>query len=179
MKMNLMKTIMVLALLAVVPIESKGFIGPDGQSNVTDQSGAFKTRELADIKVINVTGSTASLGSIMCVSTVEDDGYRASECSVEGGRALCVLTESCADAARCSCRQHGYVSQVNWVDSSDASEDATAGRCLAVSGDDNGAASGLAGDTVPDAGADRECLGIFLDSDTADDAAIEAYIDVR
>jgi len=178
--MNFLKTILFALIVAMVPVVGNAYIGPDGQSNSTDQSGSFKTRELADIKIINVTGSTASLGSVMCASTVEDDGYRASECSLEAGPALCVLTESCADGARCSCRQHGYVSQVNWVDSGSANEDATAGVCLYVSGDDNGAVQGISGDSALVSGVSSPvCLGTFLDSDTADDAAIEAYINIR
>ena len=177
--MNFLKLIVLTLMVAMVPVVGNAYIGPDGQSNATDNSGSFKTRELADIKIINVTGSTASSGSAMCASTVEDDGYRASECSVEGGRALCFLTESCDDLARCSCRQHGYISGVNWVDSGTGTEDATAGQCLYVSGDDNGAVQGIAGDSSVASGTERNCLGVFLDSDTADDASVEAYINIR
>lgn len=179
-----MKTLsinVIAALFAIVMINpAQAFIGPTGQSNSTNQAGNFITSEVADIWIINVTGSTASKGSIMAVSTVEDDGYRATEASLEGGPALCVLTAACTDGAKCLCRQHGYVSQVNWVDSGVAGEDATAGACIYVSGDDNGAAQGISGDNAIVSGVSNPvCLGVFLDSDTADDAAIEAYINIR
>ena len=177
---NTMKMIILVAVTALFgSLNVSAYIGSGpGQSNRTDASGNWIHSEIQDISVINDTGSTASKGSAMCVSTSDDDGYRVSECSVEGGKALCFLEESCADHARCRCRKRGKVS-ANWVDSGTGTEDATAGQCVYVSGNDNGAVQGIAADTALESGSVYpNCLGVFLDSDAADDASVDIWVDL-
>lgn len=171
-----MKFLVLLMLLATSAFAEEG---PHGQNVLVDGLGNIKgPKDQFFIYVKNGEGATISPGSVTVLDVADDDGVSVEVVTTATARPHCVMVDNCTTSKRtCKCQTYGYTDLLLFHD--DAGGDATAGEFAFI----DTSSQGYARARVQSGGGDvfshdNFPIGIFYDS-SADDGAVEAFIDLR
>lgn len=167
----------------LVVLSAYADIGPVNQSVKVDSTGTIVgPLDQYFIKVKNQDGSTMAAGEFVFLDTSNDDGFSVvTSATSDGKKPHCMIVESCAAAAVCTCQTYGYTSIALYDNNNQATATAgefaylsqvTPGYVVAIAKTGGGAgATGLLVFTDQPAGE-------FLDSPTST-GAVELFLRMR
>ena len=167
--------ILLIALFSLLAISAPAMNGPIGRSTNLEIDGTITNGTLPQYfeNYINRDGSTTAIGSVMCLSLVEDDGASIVSCpAVAGGTPICVLAVACADDAACKCQYYGLNASVLFDATSFA---ASAGLQVFISESNAGQ---VQAETLLSIVASDIPLGVFYDNEALS-GSVEIFIKLR
>lgn len=149
-------------------------VGPVGRSASFNAAGTLQAGSLEKwfINVKNTSSATIANGDVVILDVAQDDGYSVTTTVTASQSPHCVMAESCAVSAICSCQTYGLKTDVNFTGDG---ADAVAGAPAFIS-TVGGTAGYINGISSP-AATDRP-VGTFYDASSVT-ADLEVFIRLR